>query len=150
MNVVQVLAYMRFFADWPVILMLVYQKMNHAITLKPISDPIFDYGKTKFGILEETLSDERIMKLGVEDVSLAKTLGVFLFVIVLIGISFGVYFLAKLLAKTNNPKVQGLIEKLKSVLFYNSIFRFMIQSNLKLTYTFCAFALFYSSFDSWI
>ena len=48
MNVIQVLAYMRFFSHWPAFMMEIFRYMDDAITLKPITDTIFDYGKTKF------------------------------------------------------------------------------------------------------
>ena len=44
MNVIQVLAYIRFFSGWPAIMMEVFKYMDNAITLKPVSDPIFEYG----------------------------------------------------------------------------------------------------------
>ena len=56
---------MRFYTDWPAMFMLVYKHMDNAITLKPISDPIFEYGKSKFEIANKTLSDEGLKELGV-------------------------------------------------------------------------------------
>ena len=32
--------------------------LDNAITLKPVTDPIFDYGKTQFQMAEDTLSIE--------------------------------------------------------------------------------------------
>ena len=48
MNVIQVLAYMRFFTNWPASMMEIFRYMDDAITLKPVTDPIFDYGKSAF------------------------------------------------------------------------------------------------------
>ena len=48
MNVVQVLAYVRFFTGWPAFMLEIFQYMDDAITLKPVSDPLFEYGQTKF------------------------------------------------------------------------------------------------------
>ena len=44
MNVIQVLSYVRFFSGWPALMLEVFKYMDNAITLKPVSDPIFDYG----------------------------------------------------------------------------------------------------------
>ena len=46
MNVIQVLAYVRFFTAWPALMKELFKYMDDAITLKPVMDPIFDYGKT--------------------------------------------------------------------------------------------------------
>ena len=48
MNVIQVLAYMRFFTAWPAYMTEIFVYMDNAITLKPLTDPIFDLGKSKF------------------------------------------------------------------------------------------------------
>ena len=44
MNVVQVLAYMRYYTNWPALMLLIYEHMDNAITLKPISDPVMEWG----------------------------------------------------------------------------------------------------------
>ena len=44
MNVIQVLAYLRFMTNWPAFMMEIFKYMDNAITLKPITDPIFEYG----------------------------------------------------------------------------------------------------------
>ena len=46
MNVIQVLSYVRFFTGWPAMMMEIFKYMDNAITLKPISDPIFEYGQS--------------------------------------------------------------------------------------------------------
>jgi len=45
MNVIQVLAYVRFFTGWPAFMLEIFRYMDNAITLKPISDLALDYGK---------------------------------------------------------------------------------------------------------
>ena len=67
MNVVQVLAYLRFFTGWPALMMEVLTHLDNSITLKPITDPIFDYGKTQFERANSTLSDEVMKNAGVQD-----------------------------------------------------------------------------------
>ena len=46
MNVIQVLSYIRFFTGWPAMMMEILKFMDDAITLKPVSDPIFEYGQS--------------------------------------------------------------------------------------------------------
>ena len=46
MNVIQVLAYVRFFSGWPALMLEVFKYIDNAITLKPVSDPIFEYGQS--------------------------------------------------------------------------------------------------------
>ena len=65
MNVIQVLVYMRFFSSWPAFVMEIFVYMDNAITLKPITDLIFDYGQTKFEKANATLTDEGLKNLGV-------------------------------------------------------------------------------------
>ena len=38
----------------------IFMYMDNAITLKPVSDPIFDYGKSEFAKTEATLTDEQM------------------------------------------------------------------------------------------
>lgn len=44
MNVIQVLSYVRFFTGWPAMMTVIFNYMDDAITLKPVSDPIFEFG----------------------------------------------------------------------------------------------------------
>ena len=48
LNVIQVLAYMRFYAKWPAFMERLLLWMDNVVTLKPVSDKVFDYGKTQF------------------------------------------------------------------------------------------------------
>ena len=43
----------------------VFKYMDDAITLKPISDPIFDYGQTQFQKANATLTDENMRNMGI-------------------------------------------------------------------------------------
>ena len=48
MNVIQVLCYLRFFALWSGQVDLVMKYMDDAITLKPVSDPVINFGMDSF------------------------------------------------------------------------------------------------------
>ena len=58
---------MRFFTNWPALLMEIFKTMDNAITLKPVTDPIFEYGQSTFQKAKETLTDETMRNLGVQD-----------------------------------------------------------------------------------
>ena len=140
MNVIQVLSYVRFFSGWPALMLEVFKYMDNAITLKPVSDPIFDYGQTQFEKANATLTNEGMKDMGVQDSSLFKSLGVFF--VVLFGLVFlvVVYLLVKA-AKTKTGIAYKIRLKLEKKLFYSSFLRYMIVSNLKLNFTTWAFLL---------
>ena len=50
MNVIQIVAYMRFYTRWPAFLETVFVQLDYAITLRPISTLVMDYGKSKFQV----------------------------------------------------------------------------------------------------
>ena len=56
---------MRFFSGWPALMLEVFKYMDDAITLKPVSDPIFEYGQTQFEKANATLTDEGMKDMGV-------------------------------------------------------------------------------------
>ena len=45
LNVIQVLSYMRFYTNWPAWMREIFVYMDNAITLKPVTDLIFELGK---------------------------------------------------------------------------------------------------------
>ena len=97
MTVAQVLAYMRFYTAWPAFMMLILEYADNAITLKPISDYVYDYGKTQYQKANETLSDESLRSVGVVDSDLGKQLGIFSLILLGLLVAVGFYFLIKLL-----------------------------------------------------
>ena len=44
MNVIQVLAYVRFFVGWPALTSEVFEYMDNAITMKPVTDAAAEIG----------------------------------------------------------------------------------------------------------
>ena len=67
MNVIQVLAYMRFYTSWPAIMMEIFKYMDDAITLKPVTDPIFEYGQSAFEKANTKMTQETMKDLGIQD-----------------------------------------------------------------------------------
>ena len=121
--------------------------MDNAITLKPISDKVFDYGKSKFEIANQTISDEGLRNAGVSDPQLIKSLGIFGLFLLCLLISLSIYLLLRFLEKKFEfmriPK-----EFIYKKLFYNSYLRYMIVSNLKLTMLLWAFFFYSYGIDS--
>ena len=48
LHVMQVLAFLRFFAPWPATIDKTLAQIYSGITLQPLTEPIFEYGKSKF------------------------------------------------------------------------------------------------------
>ena len=95
MNVVQVLAYIRFFSGWPALMLELFKYLDDAVTLKPVSDPIFEYGQSKFDKANATLTDYRMKNMGIQDSSLTKSLGFFTLGLLLLVLLVLVYFAFK-------------------------------------------------------
>ena len=147
MNVVQVLAYIRFFSGWPALMLELFKYLDDAVTLKPVSDPIFEYGQSKFDKANATLTDYRMKNMGIQDSSLIKSLGFFTLGLLLLVLLVLVYFAFK---ASKNPKslISKMREKLERKLFYSSFLRYMIVSNLELNFTAWAFLISQWSFES--
>ena len=67
LNVIQILAYMKFYARWPAFINDIFERIDDAMKFDPIVDALFDYGKTKFEIANNTLTDEGLRNSGVSD-----------------------------------------------------------------------------------
>ena len=135
------LSYLRFFAAWPAFMMLVLKFLDDTITLKPVTDPIFDYGKSQFEIANSTLSDQGLKDAGVQDPQLAKSLGLFGFIVFGLFLLLIIWGIFKCFAKRGvnlGIKIKTIIEK---KLFWSSFYRYLIISNLKLTYTLWGFLI---------
>ena len=147
MNVIQVLSYVRFFSGWPALMLEVFKYMDNAITLKPVSDPIFEYGQTQFEKANATLTNEGMKDMGVQDSSLFKSLGLFLVILLGLLLLVVIYLAIKAL-KTKSGITYKVKLKLEKKLFFSSFLRYMIVSNMKLNYTTWAFLLNEWSFET--
>ena len=126
-------------------MMKILKFMDDAITLKPVSDPIFEYGQSQFDKANATLSDEGMRNAGVQDTKLLKSLGLFGVVVIGLLLSVAFYFLIKGLNK-KHAIIAKVKAKLEKKLFYSSFLRYMIVSNMKLNYTVWAFLIGSGSF----
>ena len=109
LNVVQVLVYLQFFAMWSGTMDFIFKQMDNAITLKPIIDPMYELGVSKFELVNQTLSDEGLKNSGIQDSKLAKQLGIFALVLLVIILGILVFILIKFLNKRKN-KCMGKIQ----------------------------------------
>lgn len=57
LSVMQIVVLLRPYAAWPALLYQVNNLIQNAITLEPISQPIIDYGKSKFYIADDQNDD---------------------------------------------------------------------------------------------
>ena len=123
----------------------VFLYLDNAITLKPISDKLFEYGQSEFELADATLNDENMKAMGVQDIALSKSLGLYAIVLgsllLLVILSAIVRFF---------PSCTRFNKYLKKKLFYHSFIRYMIVSNLKFNYTITAFLISSWSYATWI
>ena len=87
----------------------VFSYMDNAVTLKPITDLAFDYGKTQFEKANATLTDDGMLDMGVQDSSLGKNFGFYAFAIFGILLLIVIYHVIKWSAKQST----GLVHKMK-------------------------------------
>ena len=129
----------------------VFSFLDDAITLKPVTDPIFEYGQSQFEKANATLQDEGMKNLGVQDSALTKSLGLFFIIILCLLFLVIIYYMVNYMvraAKNSKSFAFKLKLKLEKKLFYSSFLRYMIVSNLKLNYTAWAFLIAQFSFNT--
>ena len=97
-----------------------------------------NYGKSQFEIAKESQKDEFLIEQGIEDTSLAKSLGVFAFSIGLILLLFLIYFITKKCGSF----CQKIRVKIANKMFYSGPLRYVIVGFIKLLSRFLAFFLF--------
>ena len=84
---------MRFYARWPAFIDDIFARIDDAVTMDPVVDAMFDFGKSKFELANTTLSDEGLRNAGVSDPELFKSLGIFTVIAALLLLATGVYLL---------------------------------------------------------
>lgn len=72
LNVVQVLVYLKHYALWSATMVFVFEQMDNAITLKPVIDPVYEIGQSKFDKVNSTVEDEGMKNSGIEETSVLK------------------------------------------------------------------------------
>ena len=121
---------MRLFAKWPAFMSEILLWVENAVTLKPITDKIFDYGSSKFELANQKLEEGYLEEFGITDRRLSKGLGIFAIFLFVYVICIGIYFLLVLL----KPKsLQSIKSWLSKKLFYNSALSYLLLGNLKWT-----------------
>ena len=145
LNVLQVLAYMQFYTNWPARTSQMLLWLDNTVTMKPVTDKVFDYGKTKFNVTKQMFSDENLLDYGITDGNLIRGLGVFAIVLILNLIGVAIYFLLAAISRGKCQWLKTPRDFLHRKLFYNGFLRYLIVSNLKLTITAWAFFISYYS-----
>ena len=134
LNVAQVLAYMRFYVNWPAFMDQILMWIDNAITMKPVTDQVFDFGKSKFEILNQTLPSEDLKNAGITDFEMFKSLGIFVLTMIAILAGVVMYWVLKSMEKKVKVAQKGR-RFIGHRLFFSSFLRFMIVSNMELTVT---------------
>ena len=101
----------------------VFSFLDDAITLKPVTDPIFEYGQSQFEKANATLQDEGMKNLGVQDSALTKSLGLFFIIILCLLFLVVIYYMVNYMvraAKNSKSFAFKLKLKLEKKLFYSS------------------------------
>ena len=88
---------MRLFTKWPAFMSEILLWIENAVTLKPITDEIFDYGNSKFELANQKLEEGYLKEFGVTERRLSKGLGIFAIFLFIYFICTGIYFLLVLL-----------------------------------------------------
>lgn len=141
-NVMQVLAYSREFTQWPAMVQEVIKYIIEALYLKEVNNSIMSYGQSQFEIAKGSTKDEFLLKQGIEDSSLMKSLGVFAVSIALILCILLVY----LLIKKCGTCCRNMFGKLRVIIgkkiFYSGPLRYVIVGYIKLFNQFLTLLLF--------
>ena len=73
----------------------VIKYIMNAIYLTEVNNTIMDYGKTEFEVAKSSTKDEFLVKQGIEDDSIMKSLGIFAISVGLILLIVLIYFMFK-------------------------------------------------------
>ena len=148
-HVMQVVAFLRLISNNPANLKLVFDSVYDAVTLKPIKIVIFEYGEGKFDLAKQKVNDDTLIEMDIRKDSIIWSLGIFFIVLILLIMTLFFYYVIRLLRKRVG-KFQVVEKYLEKKLFYSSIIRYLITSNLKLGFT-CFFFLVYvgTEFKDW-
>ena len=149
LNVIQVLVYLRYFATWSGTMNFIFDQMNNAVTLKPITDPILELGQFKFAKVNDTVTDEGLKNFGIEDNNVLKNLGLFGLVMAVMLLGILACAILRMMSKSGNKHIQMVMEKIERKLFYNGLYRYLIISNLKLIVTLFGFLIATWSFETY-
>ena len=95
---------------------------------------MFDYGKSKFEILNSTIPNEGLKNAGITDVEMFKSLGIFVLTMIAILAGVVMYWVLKSMEKKVKVAQKGR-RFIGHRLFFSSFLRFMIVSNMELTVT---------------
>ena len=108
---------------------------------------MFDFGKSKFEILNKTLPSEDLKNAGITDFEMFKSLGIFVLTLIAILAGVVMYWVLKSMEKKVKVAEKGR-RFIGHRLFFSSFLRFMIVSNMELTVTVWGFFVYSFGQDS--
>ena len=108
---------------------------------------MFDYGKSKFEILNSTLPNEGLKNAGITDVEMFKSLGIFVLSLLAILAGVVMYWILKFFEEKIKLAKKGR-RYIGNQLFFSGFLRFMIVSNMEVTVTVWGFFIYSYGLDT--
>lgn len=136
-NTIQILAYMRWFVEWPANADLGYQCLDYSVSGRLQTDIVWNmYEIARYGENWNRKPISEVDKYPVfvdEPHNLAKAMGVYPFLLILIVFAMIYTFMLKR-CKAKNIKMRRQYNSCNRKIYYNTLLRFGLESNLKLTH----------------
>lgn len=136
-NTIQLLAYMRWMVEWPANADMAYECLDYSVSGRVQTDMLWDLIRFAIsGDLEEVVLVTELNKYPNfvdEPDHLPKALGIYPFLAVLIILAM-IYTLILKKCKSKNIKMRRQYNSLNRKLYYNTILRFALEIDLKLTH----------------
>lgn len=136
-NTIQILAYLRWLVVWPANGDMAFKCLDYSVSGRLQTDVlwnIYQYGTT--GEIDETVATDEVdkyPKFVEEPDNLAKALGIYPLLLVLIICAMIYTFILKK-CKSRNLKMRRQYNSLNRKLYYNTLLRFCMEVDLKLTH----------------
>ena len=147
MSIIQILGYMRFFADWAPNITLLLEYLWESVTLSKLYDYLFGRLKTEYASANEQIDNISAQLAGIHNASLFKSFGIFSFIFVILVLLLSVYLLLRSI-KNKSPTTLMMQEMLSKRLFYNSWIRYMFKSNIVFTHNNLVFVILLRNYGS--
>ena len=145
LNMMQVVAYVRLYSNWPANTQAFLDQLQLAISMDAFYDRLFDFGEDQYDLGAGYAEHPELVKAGVRHPHLYRNMGIYTLVLgLLLTLSF-LYCICKLAALCC-PKVKKLESKLRKILHFSAWIRFMIEIYLKLAHNLIVYIVIMGSF----
>ena len=117
-SVIQVIAFLKYFAPWPALCDQVLDKLFDAVYLHSLSQNFFNIGMSSYELLEQESKNAFLKGQGIQSEKVLKDIGIFTILAFVLGVLLLIYVVLKILAK----KVKACkvaVDWFSSCLFYS-------------------------------